>query len=100
MKVFDIHAPNGQLLAFEVKNLFLPRRLVCRVVKNIPGARLVRTPRIFSWFREASFCEFEVDGEIFEAEELFGDNDRYWIGPVAVIPVAQIAKVKKAFAAW
>ena len=27
------------------------------------------------------FCEFVLDGVLFEGEEPYGDNSRYWIGP-------------------
>jgi len=99
VRTFDIGAtPDGNLWAFEVNNFSLGRKGVCRVVTSIEGAVLVRGPRFFSWFREDSFCEFLVDGERFEAEEPFGDNSRYWIGPKPPRLLPQTKKVRDAFA--
>lgn len=81
MKVYELHDKEGRVFAFEVENTLLGRGGVCRVVSSIPGARLIRTPKLFSWFREDEFCEFEIGGNRFVAEEPFGDNSRYWIGP-------------------
>ncbi|GAA5001079.1 hypothetical protein FNZ56_10160 [Pseudoluteimonas lycopersici] len=82
MKTYDIQGPNGRLLAFEIGNTFTSRRRVCAIAANIPGAKVTRAPKVFSWLRESSFCEFIVDEQLFEIEEPFGDSGRYWIGPV------------------
>lgn len=81
MKVHDIPLRDGRVAAFEVDNLRLSRRRLCKIVERIPGARLVRRPRLFSWFVEDVFCVFEVGGVCFEAQEPYGDNSRYWVGP-------------------
>lgn len=58
----------------------------------------MRRPKaILSWFREQTFCEFEVEGVRFEAEEPYGDNSRYWIGPSPPRWVAQVGSVREAF---
>lgn len=101
MKIYDIHTKDGGLLAFEVENTFLGRRGVVRVVRSIPGARIVCAPvRILSWFREEVFCVFEVDGVPFKAWEPYGDNSRYWIGPSGenIVPVPALAPIRAAFA--
>ena len=100
MKTFDLFDSDNRLYAFEIGNLRIGRRGVCRVVKTIPGAKLTRTPKLFSWVREAEFCEFTVDGEIFAAEEPFGDNSRYWIGPKPPRWLPQTEKVRDAFACF
>ena len=98
MKTYDIYDPTNRLLAFEVSNIAVGRRGVCRIIERIPGATLIRRPKALSWLREASFCEFTVDGELYEAEEPFGDNSRYWIGPVPPRHIPQTVKVRDAFA--
>jgi hypothetical protein len=98
MKVFDIRDPQNRIFAFEIDNLGVGRHGVCKVVETIPGATLVRRPKFLSWFREATFCEFVVDGESFVAEEPWGDNSRYWIGPNPPRWVPQAEKVRDAFA--
>jgi hypothetical protein len=100
MKIYDIKDNQGNVFAFEVSNFGLGRHGVCRVVETIPGAVLVRKPKFLSWFRESSFCEFIVDGEIYEADEPFGDNSRYWVGPKPPRSLPQTEKVREAFAHW
>jgi hypothetical protein len=74
MRVYDLHDEEGRIFAFEVKNFFLQRRGVFRIVSRIPGSRIVGEPS-FSWFGPDTFCRFEVDGVEFEAWEPFGDSD-------------------------
>jgi hypothetical protein len=101
VKIYDIGATaDGQLLAFEVSNLRIGRRGVCRVVRSIEGAKLLRKPKFLPWFRESVFCEFVFDGELFEAEEPYGDSSRYWIGPRPPRMLSQTKKVRDAFARW
>ena len=98
MKVYDLHDSEGRVYAFEIENLVIGRRSVCRVVSGIPGASVVRQPvRFLSWFREDTFCEFELDGVRFEVWEPFGDNSRYWIGPEPPQWVPQLEIVRQAF---
>ena len=98
MKVYEIHDSQGRVFAFEIENLGVGRRGVCRIVERISGAKVIRQPKFLSWFREAEFCEFTVDGESFVAEEPWGDNSRYWIGPKPTRWVPQAEKVRDAFA--
>jgi hypothetical protein len=101
MTTYDLSVDQGRIFAFEIENMPLGRRGVCRVAKSIPGCTIKRTPVFFSWFREDSFCEFEVDGELYEAFEPFGDNSRYWIGPKNITETdrwrPQTKKVREAF---
>src|SRR5579864_6032168 len=101
VKTYDIGvSADGNLWAFEVDNFRIGRRAVCRVVSSIEGAALSRTPKLLSWFRESIFCEFSVDGEVFIAEEPYGDNSRYWIGPQPPRQIPQTRRVRDAFAQW
>ncbi len=99
MKTYDLLDEGGRLFAFEVSVLETDRRGICRVVQSIPGANLIRKPKLFSWFREEEFCEFEVDGEKFVAWEPYGDNSRYWIGPDPARWLPQTQRVRDSFAA-
>jgi len=87
----------GRVVAFEVDNLALSRSRLCRKVSRIPGARITRRPEFLSWWREEVFCEFELDGLMFEAWESYGDNSRYWIGPEPVRWIPEIEKLRSAF---
>jgi hypothetical protein len=97
MKVYDLKDKAGRVFAFEVGNTFLTRRGLCRVVRSIPGARILKAARFGSYFKEAEFCKFEIQGQQFVAWEPFGDNSRYWIGPDPPHWCEQVALVRKAF---
>ena len=97
MKVHDVKDEEGRVFAFEVSNTLLGRRGLCRVVRRIPGARLMKEPAAFSWFSEEEFCEFQVGDVTFVAWEPFGDNSRYWIGPKPPRWVPEMAGVREAF---
>jgi hypothetical protein len=78
VRIHDLNTEDGRLRALEVTNTFLSRGRACRIVEKIPGAQLVRKPRLF---RDSdAFCEFTLAGGTFFIEEPFGDNSRYWIG--------------------
>jgi hypothetical protein len=79
MKVYDLKNEEGKTFAFEISNLFVGRQGVVRTVRKIPQATLHKLPKLFSG--EDVFCEFEVDGCMFEVSEDWGDSSRYWIGP-------------------
>ena len=100
MRTYDLKDEEGRVRAFEVDNIVLGRGGVAAVVGRLPGVRLIRRPRILSWWREEEFCEFEVEGVHFVASEPFGDNSRYWIGPRPPMFVKQTAIVRAAFAAY
>jgi hypothetical protein len=99
MKVYDLKDEDGGVFAFEVDNIALGRRGLCRVVSKIPGAALLRRPvRFLSWFRESTFCEFELDGVRFSADEgPWGDSSRYGVGPEPPRWVPQLEVVRQAF---
>ena len=98
MKIYDITDSIGDALAFEVNNLTLGRRGACEIAAGIAGAQVLRKPRALSWLREEVFCELELNGVRFQIAEPFGDNSRYWVGPVPTRPVAELAVVRNAFA--
>jgi hypothetical protein len=76
MRTYAIRDKQGNLLSFEVSSL-LGRRLARRVAAAIPDAQVVKSD-----LRNDTFCEFQVANEMFAIEEPFGDNSRFWIGPI------------------
>jgi len=84
MKIYGIPSSSDRFAAFEIDNGRIGRRGACRVVRSIPGAMLLKEPVLLSWFREDVFCKFQVGNQLFEIEEPFGDNSRYWVGPAGV----------------
>jgi hypothetical protein len=97
MRVFDVCAPGGKLHGFEVENTWLSRKGVARIVGSIPGVRIRHAKS--GWFSRDDFCEFEVNGFRFVAEEPFGDNSRYWIRPLEGHHDAELTIVRERFLA-
>lgn len=95
MRVFDQRTEHGLLHSFEVENIWLGRRAAARVVRSIPGVRVIRAEA--SWWARDDFCEFDLNGARFIIEEPFGDNSRYWIGPVEAGHQAELAVVRQTF---
>jgi hypothetical protein len=98
MTVHDLKDKDGRVFAFEIDNWRFGRESVCKLVQNIPGVRILRSPKTcLSKLREEVFLEFEVDGKKFEAWEAFGDNSRSWIGPEPPQWCEQVGLVRDAF---
>ena len=97
MKTYDLKDDEGRVFAFEIPNLLVSRRGVCKIVRGIPGVSLIKEPRRWRLSADDEFCEFELEGVRFVAWEPFGDNSRYWIGPKPPRWVAGIDRVRGAF---
>ena len=62
MKVWEHKDQDGRTCAIEVPSI-KSRNRVTQIVEQVAGVRVIRRPKLFSWFREDCFCEFELDGE-------------------------------------
>jgi hypothetical protein len=94
MKTYDVRH-EGLLTGFEISS-WIGRWRACRVVRDIPGARIVRWPR--RWAKdEDEFCEFELAGERFLIIEPFGNSRRFWIVSDPPAPAIAIDNVKGFF---
>jgi len=82
MQTYPLLNDAGELRAFEVAVPLLGRQWLVRRVARVPGVAITRRPEIFSWCREEIFCEFRIGDVSFEIWEPYGDNSRYWIGPL------------------
>jgi hypothetical protein len=91
MRTHPVRNEEGRLFAFEISSL-LGRRFASRIAATVPGVRVLA-----SNLRSDAFCEFEVAGETFIIEEPFGDNSRYWVGPVGAGRLAGIQTVHSHF---
>lgn len=96
MRVFDLRTEDGQPYAFEVENLWLRQAGAIDVVRSTPGVSV--SPADPNRFDD-EFCVFELNGVIFAMSEPFGDNSRYWVGPVEAGHEAELAIVRQAFLA-
>src|SRR5262245_20649035 len=102
MRLNEMRNDDGILSGFEVSNILLSRGRACRIAGRVPGARILRNPRLFR-SGDDDFCAFEVDGVPFLIIEPFGDNDVYWIVAEKPSPTAArlIERVQATFAsAW
>jgi len=97
MTVHDLKDQDGRVFAFEISNLLVSRRRVCRILRTIPGVHISRSPRFLSRFREDEFCEFEVSGQRFKAWEPWGDSSCFWIGPEPPQWCEQVALIRDTF---
>jgi hypothetical protein len=81
MKIYPVQDEENNLHAFEIANWKVSRARATKIVKAISGASIIRKPkRFFSGIREEVFCEFKINGTLFEINEPYGDNSRYWVG--------------------
>jgi hypothetical protein len=97
LQIHELRTAEGRVLAIKVEiDLWLNRRRLCKRIRTIPGATILRAPKAFSWSREEEFCEFSLAGVQFVVWEPFGDSDRYWIGPKDNAWHPEIGAVKEA----
>jgi hypothetical protein len=94
----ELRNNGGTLTGFSVSNLLLRRGAVPKIVRKIPGARIVRHQRPFRLSGPDDFCEFELDGRTFLVIEPFGDNSRYLVVTEPFGDSPQLAMVRDAFA--
>ena len=95
MRTFDIKNENGDLIGFEVQNLFIGRNKVVKTIASITGSEILLRPRLFDGAE--IFCEFRLEGENFIVEEPFGDNSRYFIAHKNGAKTEQLNIVKSVF---
>jgi hypothetical protein len=101
MKTRALTNDSGVITGFSVGSARLTRWGVPKIIRSIPGARLVRTQRSFRLAGPDDFCEFVVDGQTFLVIEQFGDNSEFWV--VAEPPEPEcppLAKVRSAFESY
>ena len=72
----------GCTAAFEIDNLGVTRAGCARLLRQIPGVTDVQPITLRRLLRTDQRVTFKCLGQDFEVMEPFGDNSRYWIGPV------------------
>ena len=92
MRLADSFDENYRVRSFEISNVFFHRRDVCRVFESITGVKRIRKQ-----LRQDTFCEYELNGVRFIAEEPFGDNSVYWVGPLAPGWSPELEAIRNAF---
>jgi hypothetical protein len=97
MKTIEMRNDRGLITGFRVRDVFLSRLAIPKIVLSIPGARANRKHRLFQTNRD-DFCEFEVDGRTFLVIEPFGENTEFCVvqePPIGDTP--ELRKVRQAF---
>lgn len=77
MKTYPLKRGDGQTIAFEIPATGLWFGSLARLLQRAPGVVNVCRVR-----RGDTRLTFEVNGEPFVVCEPWGDNSRYWVGPV------------------
>ena len=73
----------GCTAAFEIENLGVTRGGCARLLRKISGVTDVQSIKWRRLLRTDQRVTFKYFGHDFEVTEPFGDNSRYWIGPVS-----------------
>jgi hypothetical protein len=87
MRTYPLQA-SGAIHAFEVSNAWLRSRAIARLVRS-KGAEITFQRRLFG--PGDLHLRFRYKGQEFQVVEPFGDNSRYWVGPVDDTPAAAAA---------
>ncbi len=69
IKIYEGHNIEGELVYFEVPNIFLSRKTAIKIIKNIPDIEVLKEEK-----REDVFCTFKIGKRVFEIMEPFGDK--------------------------
>jgi hypothetical protein len=81
LRTYPLVDDSGAMRAFEVSNVLLSAREIAALVSDRLAASVTGGPNTF-FSRDDTRLRFEYAGVEFEVVEPFGDNSRYWIGPV------------------
>ena len=80
MKIKDLRTNDGVVSGFRIGASALSRSGCQKVIRTIPGVRIVRAHKAFRIFGSRDdFCEFVVEGKTFLAIDLYGENMEFWI---------------------
>jgi len=92
MKTYPIKRNDGQIFAFEIPAAGLWTGSLARRLRRAPGVANVRRVH-----RDDHRLKFELNGEPFVVWEPWGDNSRYWVGPVDTAAKSGNAGVLEAY---
>ena len=92
MKTHPILRADGSLCAFEISSAWIIFRPLYGILRSVPGVESVK--RI--WFK-GDRISFTFDGVPYVVSELYGDNSRFWVGPVLPESPVNIEPLHDAF---
>jgi len=82
MRTYPIKDETGRLFALEVDVVFCGVRDLVKVIATAEGVTDAKAGRPSSGERDVR-ATFRYQGDEFAVVEPFGDNSRYWIGPIS-----------------
>lgn len=82
MKIYPIKDETGRPFAVEVDMAYCSLRNLAKTIATVEGVTEVKVCRPFSGQGDVR-ARFRYQGDEFAVVEPFGDNSRYWIGPVS-----------------
>ena len=96
MKTFPKVDPSGQILSFEIENVYVSAATCARILDSVEGVSAVQKRRPFSAWDEVH-VRFRFRGSDCVVWEPHGDNSRYWIGQPDGAHVLDMSVVEQAF---
>lgn len=81
METYPLVTPSGLVEAFEISVLSAGLRRMARILQTVPGVCEVRVRTPFS--RSQELITFKLADTSCLVCDPFGDNSRYWIGPLS-----------------
>lgn len=82
VKTYPVKDETGRPFAVEVEVAYCGIRSLAQTIAAVEGVTDVEVCKTFSGNGDVR-AKFRYQGEEFAVVEPFGDNSRYWIGPVA-----------------
>jgi hypothetical protein len=78
MKTYPIYGENGLCTAFELGSVYVSPGKIASLLESVPGVTQINRKSLRGDVR----VEFKYSNNDFVTVEPFGDNSRYWIGPI------------------
>jgi len=94
MKTYPINDETGNPFAVEVDVAFCSIRNLAKTIGSVDGVTDVEVCKPFSGERDVR-AKFRYQGDEFVVVEPFGDNSRYWIGPVSENSRRDLSSIEK-----
>lgn len=94
MKTYPIRDETGRSFAVEVDMAYCSLRKLAKVIETIEGVTEAKICKPFSGHGDVR-AQFRYQGYDFAIVEPFGDNSRYWIGPVSETSTVDVSPIEE-----
>jgi len=99
MQTYPINDEAGNPFAVEVDVAFCSIQNLAKTIGSVDGVTDVEVCKLFSGERDVR-AKFRYLGDEFVVVEPFGDNSRYWIGPVSENLRTDVSSIEKKIRAY